>query len=186
MKKIIWISLSLFAICFLLVFTLYKNQQSNCPLNDLSIKDNMMPIGWNRLWSVLPPALPTDGAVDAIEIDYEYGNNRAYQTIYQYKNEFFAFFFLRFNNQLLFPTAWIKWTTLKGNENLDLNGNENRIRCGESQYPIIGYRCSAVVRYGQFISHFSTPIAEGIMSTEQFQSIVLAIDDQISTCIKRP
>jgi len=186
MRKIIGAALIFLALCGLLGLALFGYQKPKCALENLILQDDMMPSEWERLWRVLPPALPTDGATDALEVDYESGNNRASQTIYQYKNEFLAFFFLRFNDQVLFPTAWIKWTNLNGSESWDLNGNENRIRCGESQYPVIGYRCSAVVRYGQFISQFSTPIIEGNMSAEQFKSIVLAIDDQISTCINKP
>lgn len=186
MRKIIAAVLILLALCSLLVLVIFGYQKPKCPLENLILQDDMMPSEWGRLWRVLPPALPTDGAIDALEVDYENGNNRASQTIYRYKNEFLAFFFLRFNNQVLFPTAWIRWTNLNGSESWNLNGNENRIQCGESQYPIIGYRCSAVVRYGQFISQFSTPLVDGNMNAEQFKSIVLAIDDQISTCINKP
>jgi hypothetical protein len=184
MKNLMKLGLPFLALCVLLGFVLSISQNAKCDLESLLLQDNMMPLNWERLWKVLPPALPKDGAQDALEVVYENQNEIASHTIYRYKNGVFSFLFLRINDQLFFPTGLRKWFELAGSGEWSLSGDEVRIRCGDSDDPLLGYRCSAVVRYGPFISDFSSPIGDEIMSKEEFKKIVVSIDNQITQCIQ--
>ena len=184
MKSYLKAVLPFLALCLLLGFVLSISQGTKCDLEGLLLQDNMMPLNWERLWKVLPPALPREGAQDALEVDYENQNELARHTIYRYKNGFLAFLFLRINKEVYFPSGGRTWSQLEGSEDWLLHGDERRIQCGNSNDPLLGFRCDAVLRYGQYISEFSSPIGEGGMSQEQFKAIVLAIDDRATFCLQ--
>jgi hypothetical protein len=181
--KVVLLFLSL---CVLLGFLLSISQSAKCNLESLLLQDNMMPDNWKRLWRILPPALPKEGAVDALKVVYENGNEIAQHTIYRYKNSLLTFLFLRINNQLFFPSGSWRWSDLAGSEDWGLNDDGGRIRCGDSDDPFLGDLCVAVIRYGPYISEFSSPIEEGVMSHEEFKALVVAIDEQIASCIRSP
>jgi len=93
--------------------------------------------------------------------------------------------FLRINNEVFFPSGLRTWLKLKESEDWLLNGDEVKIQCGDSDDPLLGFRCDAVIRYGQYISKFSSPIEKGVMSQEEFKATVLAIDDRIASCLQQ-
>lgn len=185
MKNIFRVMLPFLTFCILLGFVLNFSQSAKCDLESLLLQDNKMPQKWERLWKVLPPALPRDGAQDALEVVYENQNDMASHTIYRYKNGLLAFLFLRVNNEVFFPSGLRVWSELEGSDDWPLNGDEEKIRCAESTDPLLGFKCDAVIRYGQYISEFSAPIEAGIMSHEEFKAIVLAIDDRITSCFQQ-
>lgn len=76
-------------------------------------------------------------------------------------------------------------TDLDGINGWGLNGDQKKIQCGTSDAPLLGYICVAAVRYGPFISKFSSPIEGGVMTHEEFRAIVLAIDEQITSCLQQ-
>jgi len=182
MKFILKMGLMFLAFITLLGFGLNLSQPAYCNLEDLIVQDKMMPSEWKRLWRVLPPALPKHGAQDALNVVYENGSEIAQHTVFRYRNGFHAFLFLRVNHQLFFPSGLRKWIDLAGSGDWGLNGDEESIRCGDSDDPQFGYKCSAVVRYGLNISDFSSPVGEEIMSQEDFKRIVISIDDRFSSC----
>ena len=186
MRRILNVILYLLTLCILLGFVLNFSQKTECDLESLILQDNMMPPQWERLWRVLPPALPKDGAQDALEVVYENQNEMASHTIYRYKNGLLAFLLHRINNEIFFPSGLRIWSQFEGSDYWLLNEDEDRIQCGDSDDPLLGYRCDAVVRYGPYISEFSSPIEEGIMGQEEFKAIVFAIDERIASCIQSP
>ena len=186
MKIILNVVLFFLAFCVILGFAINISQNAKCDLESLVLQDNIMPLKWERLWKVLPPALPKDGAQDALEVVYENRNEMASHTIYRYKNGLLAFLFLRINNEIFFPSGLTIWSELEGSDCWLLHGDEAQIRCGDSDDPFLGSQCDAVIRYGPYISEFSSPLEEGIMSQEEFKAIVLAIDDRIASCIQQP
>ena len=186
MKNILKVVLLFLALCVLLGFVLSISQSAKCDLESLLLQDNMMPLNWKRLWRILPPALPKEGAVDALNVVYENGNEIAQHTIYRYKNGLLASFFLWVNNQKFFPSGSWDWFDLEESEDWELTGDVEKIRCGDGSDPFLGYLCVAAIRYGPFISEFSSPIEDGVMSHEEFKAIVVAIDDRITSCIQSP
>ena len=178
MKTMLRILLVVFVLIGLFIlFTHFPTQKTQCDLEYLILTDNMMPLKWTRSGQVLPPVLPKQGARDALGIVYENGSYIAQDKIYQYKNTVLAFLFFRINNQLYFPSGLWRWSDLAGSEDWSLNGDERRIRCGDSDDPLLGHLCVAVIRYGTNISEFSSPIGEEIMSQDEFKKIVIAIDN---------
>lgn len=186
MKHLMRVVFFLMACLTLLGVVLFLPQNNRCDLDRLIVQDNMMPTAWKRRWQVLPPALPKEGAQDALNVVYENGSEIAQDTIYRYKNTAVAFLYFRINNQLYFPSGLWRWSDLAGSVDWRLNGDESRIQCGDSDDSLLGYLCVAVVRYGSYISVFSSPIEEGTMSTQEFNSIVVDIDNQITSCIQSP
>jgi hypothetical protein len=184
MKTILKVIVFILALCALLGLVLNFSQKFECDLESLILQDNMMPPNWERLWGILPPALPKEGAQDALGVVYEKQNEMASHTIYRYKNGVLAFMFIRINNQLYFPSGQWLWSDLNGDKDWGLSGDEYRIKCGESNDSLLGYLCVAVVRYGSYISEFSSPVEVDIMSETEFKAIVLAIDKQILSCIQ--
>lgn len=180
--KTILIILIIFCLCGFI--TLFLPQKNLCSLETLILTDNMMPIGWTRFGRVSPPALPKQGAYDALGVIYENGSEIAHGEIYRYKNSLQSFFFLRINNQYYFPSGSWKWSDIDGSEDWGLNGDEYRIKCGESDDPFLDNLCGAVIRYGPYISEFHSSSEEGLMSLDEFEAIVVAIDEQISNCIQ--
>lgn len=184
MKSVLKVIVVLLA--FLMLLKLFLPENPQCSLENLILEDEMMPAGWQRFGWVSPPALPDLGARDARSVIYEKENAIAHHQVYQYKNQMVASLSLRINNQVFFPSSsssWI-WSDLEGSDNWGLSGDVERIRCGISDNPLLGYNCGALIRYGLFISDFSSPVGEGIMSQEEFKSIVIAIDDSFSSCLK--
>lgn len=185
MRKILRLVLLILVVFVLLGIAINIPRKSECELDNLLLQDNMMPLSWKRLWRILPPALPKDGSADALNVVYENGNKIVQHTIYRYNNELQAILFFRINNELYFPSSSWVWSELKGSDQWLLYGDELRIRCGESNDPFLGNLCVAVIRYGWFISKFSSSIGEGIMSQKEFKAIVIALDNQITSCIQQ-
>lgn len=186
MKPTLKVILVIFAVSILFVFfTYFLPQETQCRLETLILTEKMMPMGWTRSGQVVPPVLPKHGAQDALGVVYENGSDIAQDKIYRYKNAVLAFFFFRVNNQLFFPSGQWRWSDLDGKDGWGLNGDQKRIQCGYSDDPLLGHLCVAVVRYGPFISEFSSPIEEGIMTYEEFKAIVHAIDEQITSCLQK-
>ena len=184
MTRVRKVILFLVSVCALSGFFLSLSQNTRCDLQSLILEDSMMPRGWARLWSVLPPALPKDGAQDALEVVYENRNTRASHTVYRYRNGLLASLLLRVNNEIFFPSGLTAWSRLEGSESWPLHGNEARILCGDSSDPLLGSGCSAVIRYGPLVSAFSAPIEQGIMAPAEFKAIVVAVDARLTSCIR--
>lgn len=186
MKNVLMLSLIFLALCSLLGFVIFFNQNTDYEFESLILQDNMMLRMWNRSGYVFPPVLPLQGAQDALGVAYEQGNDIVQHKIYQYKNKLLASFFFWFNDKIYFPLGSWNWTDLGYKEKWELNGDAEKVRCGVSDEPLLGSLCVAVIRYGPIISEFSSPIEKDVMSHEEFKAIVIAIDDRIASCIQSP
>lgn len=143
-----------------------------------------MPEGWEVKWAVLPPALDSLGAQQAQSVFMENGLNTASHTIYRYSNRWLAAFRVRLHREVFFPSSGWDWSELAQSQNLPLQADDRQIRCGEGTLPILGNRCGAVLRYGPYLSDFSSSMEQGVMSIGEFEQIVLKIDDLFSSCLK--
>lgn len=179
------VTLLLLALGSLLVWGLRYAQPAPCPLKSLLLPDDMMPTKWKREWYVLPPALPTEGAQDALKVIFQRGRGMADHTIYRYRNGLLAFLFLRINREVFFPSVGWNWAELAGSQAWGWQGQEARIRCGAGNDPLLGDRCGAVIRYGPYLSDFSASMGEGLVSEAEFQATVLALDAQIAACLRQ-
>jgi len=182
MKSLIKVIIVLLTFLVLLKFFLPENPR--CSLENIILNDDLMFLGWQRFGWVSPPALPGLGSQDALGVIYEKENAISHHSVYQYKNQLLASLSLRINNQVFFPSSsssWI-WSDLEGSDDWVLCGDEVKIQCGNSDDPLLGDRCAAVIRYGLFISDFSSPIEESVMNQEQFRKIITSIDNNFASC----
>jgi hypothetical protein len=162
--------------------TVVRRENQKCSIDSLVLGEEGMPEGWKKEWSILPPALDTLGAQHAYSIFMQNGDETAHHTVYHYSNEWLAIFHIWFDDEVFFPTVGWDWSELEGANRLSLDADQQQIRCGDSNDPYLGSRCAAVLRYGPYISDFSSSTREGVMSTEDFEQIVLQIDDLFRLC----
>ena len=67
-------------------------------------------------------------------------------------------------------------------DNLSLHADWQIIRCGESRDPYLGNVCTAVLQYGRYVSDFTAPIEDGVMSLDEFLEAVQHIDNTFQSC----
>lgn len=164
------------------VLTIARRENPKCSINSLVLDEEGMPEGWSNKWGVLPPALEPLGAQQAYRMIMQNGNETAGHTVYQYSNRWLAAFHVWFDREMFFPSVGWDWSELQGASSLPLHADQWQIKCGDSNYPSLGNSCTAVLRYGPYISDFGSSIQEGVMSTEEFIEIVLKIDELFSSC----
>lgn len=163
----------------------YQPDDLRCNLEDLILKDELMPSGWQKQWYVLPPALPEEGAQDALAVQFDRDNiSFAHHTVYRYRNQMEAIVWLRVNRELYFPSSW-HWSALDASARWGLVPDETTVQCADTG---IGgeasFRCNALMRYGPFVSKFGSPVGAGLMSIEEFKKIVVTIDKTFSACLR--
>lgn len=181
-KSVIAVALFLVVSIAACVLTFGSVENPKCSIISLVLEEEMMPEGWRNKWAILPPALDTLGAQEARRMIMQKGDGAAGHTVYQYSNRWLATLHFRFEKELFFPSVGWKWSRLEGVNSLPLHADQLQLKCGDSNDPHLGNSCTAVLRYGPYISDFSSSIQEGVMSTEEFKEIVLKIDELFSLC----
>ena len=166
----------------LTILLMFKDENLKCDVDLLVLDETKMPIGWKNKWGILPPALDTLGAEQAYGMSMEKNEEGAGHTVYKYRNKWLAIFYLRFNKEIYFPSMGWNWSELKEAKNLPLQADQIQIKCGDSNYKYLDDGCSAVLRYGSYISDFGLSRKDDKIPTEEFIDIVLKIDEQFRQC----
>jgi hypothetical protein len=165
------------------ILAITRKESSKCSINSLIVDEERMPEGWSNKWGVLPPALELLGAQQAYCMIIQNGNETASHTVYQYSNAWLAAFHVWFDRETFFPSVGWDWSDLERANDLSLHADQRQIKCGTGNYPLLGDQCTAILRYGTYVSDFGSSIdEEGAMSTEEFIEIVLKIDELFSSC----
>lgn len=175
-------ALSLVAFIAVGVLAINWRKSPQCNIHSLILDEERMPEGWKNQWAILPPALETLGAQHAYSIFMQNGNATAHHTVYQYSSRWRAVFHIWFEKEIFFPSAGWDWSELTEAGNLSLHADHRQIRCGNGNHLYLDNRCTAVFRYGFYISDFSSSVQEGVMSIDDFKEAVLKIDELFSSC----
>ncbi len=152
-----------------------------CDLDAVALTAEAMPDGWAQKWIVLPPVLDTLGASDAYNVVMEKRGEIAQHTVYRCADERAARSLLRSGRYWFFPSGWA-WEEASGAENLSLHADRQVIKCGESGDIYLGKMCTAVLQYGRYVSDFTVPIQDGVMTREEFFRLVRHIDATFQKC----
>ena len=152
-----------------------------CDLAAVTLTAEAMPDGWVQKWVVLPLVLDTRGASDAYNVVLEKQGEISQHTVYRCADERAARALLRSSRYWFFPSGWA-WEEASGAENLSLHADRQIIKCGESGDPYLGTMCTAVLRYGRYVSDLTVPIQEGVMTREEFFRLVQHIDATFQKC----
>ena len=167
-----------------LVSTPLWARDPGCNIASLTLDVENLPPGWESPWVVVPPALETLGAKDGDGRYMENGQSTASHTVSQYSGSWLAVFHLWFERETFFPSVGWDWSDLERIEFRRIFADEYRVQCGESNMQHLDTRCTAILRYGPYISDFTSNIREGAMSVDDFEEIVLKIDGMFRSCIQ--
>ena len=186
MKKRRYVIITLVFVFFIVacLLPIVRRGSQQCSIDSLVVDEGKMPEGWENKWTILPPALDALGAQEAYSIFMHNGNETASYAVFQYSNRWLATFHVWFDNEVFFPSVGWEWSELEGASSLPLNADQIQIKCGDSSLLHLDDRCTAVLRYGPYISNFSSSTQLGVMSTEEFKKVLLKIDDVFSSCVK--
>ena len=152
-----------------------------CDTGTVALTADAMPDGWAQKWIVLPPALDTLGTLDAYNVVMKKQGEISQHTVYRCTDERAARSLLRSGSYRFFPSGWA-WEEANGAENLPLHADQRIIKCGESGDIYLGKMCTAVLQYGRYVSDFTVPTQEGVMSHEEFFQVIRHIDDTFQAC----
>ncbi len=159
-------------------------EHPKCSVEFLVLDEDKMTGGWRNDLGFLPPALDALGAQEAyaiIMVNDEGGSIG--HTVYRYRNRWLAIFHFWFDGAVFFPSISTDWSELQEANNWSLHADQQYIRCGVATSPHLDDYCSAVLRYGPYISDFDASTSgEGGISLEEFEEIVLKIDEQFRLC----
>jgi hypothetical protein len=184
-KSLILVALVLITVCVVGGIGVgIRKEKSQCDIHALVLVEREMPDGWQKEWVIESPVLEQRGAGQVYRVFMRNGDKTAHHTVYKYSNRTLATLRIFVDNQLFFPSAVWTWRELEGTEGLPLCADQRQIRCGDSNDPYLGDRCTAVLRYGSYVSDFSSSVQERVMSVEEFKQIVLGIDARFCHCKK--
>jgi len=182
-RPLLLVGLLLVILCIVLgVGVAITREKLRCDVNTLVLAEGEMPEDWNLVWEIQPPALPRLGSRRAYGVFMQNGDETAHHTVYEYSNRTLAVLHITVENQTFFPSIGWNWRELEGTRGMPLCADQREIRCGDSDDPYLGSRCTAILRYGPYVSDFSSSVQEGVLSIEEFKQIVLKIDGQLCQC----
>ena len=186
MKKTIFIvALLLFLVCVVTsIGVVVRREILACDVQSLVWAEGEMPEGWEEAWKAEPPALDRMGAGQVYKVFMQSGDETAYHTVYEYSNRTLAALHIFVDNEVFFPSVGWNWGEMDDTGNQHLCADQHKIRCGHSNDPYLSDRCTAVLRYGPYISDFSSSVQGGFMSKVEFKRIVLRIDARLCHCKK--
>lgn len=161
-------------------------EHPRCDITSLVLDEGNSLEGWHRgdeeLYPEFLPVQDRLGAQQAFSNVMIKGNQQIGHTVYQYSNNWLAKFHMWFDRELFFPSVGWKWSEVKGVNNLSLHADQIHIYCGRSNLQYLDDGCVAVFRYGPYISDFTTFAEEGGVSTEEFEELVLKINELFRSC----
>jgi hypothetical protein len=184
-RSLLLVALLLLTTCIVVgIGVVIRREKLECNVHALVLAEREMPEGWKEEWRVEPPALDRRGAKQAYGVFMQNDDETAHHTVYEYSNRTLAALHVSVDNQIFFPSVGWSWRELEGTGSLPLYADQRQIKCGHSNDPYLSDRCTAILRYGPYISDFSSTIREGVMSIDEFKQIVLRIDAQFGRCKK--
>ncbi len=159
-------------------------EHPKCSVEFLVLDEDKMAGGWRNDLGFLPPALDALGAQEALLMTMKSDDNGAIShAVYRYRNRWLAAFHFWLDGRGFFPSVSMHWSELEQADRLSLHADQQWIQCGISDDPILGDMCVAVLRYNSYISDFSALTSgEGAISLEEFEEIVLKIDERFRLC----
>lgn len=170
------------------VLTVAIKENPKCSVEFLVLDEDKMSEGWRNDLGFLPPALDALGAQEAFLMTMESDEGGAIShTVYRYRNRRLATFHFWFDRETFFPSVGWTWKELEEANNLPLHADQQQIKCGTANpgFSLLGNQCTAVLRYGPYISDFGSSIGEeGDMSIEEFIETVLKIDERFRSCVE--
>ena len=164
--------------------TLVIGEHPECSVEFLVLNEDKMSGGWRNDLGFLPPALPALGAQEAFRMVMKSDDGGTIgHTVYRYRNSWLAAFHFWFDRAVFFPSACTDWSDFQEANDLPLHADQQQIKCGIATCSPLADYCSAVLRYGPYISDFDSSIGEeGDMSIEEFIETVLKIDERFRSC----
>lgn len=187
-KKSYTIGVPLLLLIVSCMLTLVASDRPKCSVKFLILSEERMSGRWQisdrDLWPAFLPIQDRLGAQEAyaiIMVNDEGGSIG--HTVYRYRNRWLAIFHFWFDGAVFFPSISTDWSELQEANNWSLHADQQYIRCGVATSPHLDDYCSAVLRYGPYISDFDASTSgEGGISLEEFEEIVLKIDEQFRLC----
>jgi len=173
------------AIC-VLIFT--RGEHPKCGIETLILDEDQMSEQWritdDNIWPAFLLAQDRLGAQEAFRMAMKNDDNGMIgHTVYRYRNRWLAIFHLWFDKAVFFPSISTDWSEYQEANNWPLHADQQYIRCGVATCPPLADYCSAVLRYGPYISDFDVSTSgEGAISLEEFKEIVLKINERFISC----
>lgn len=172
------------------VIMITRTEHPECRIESLVVDEEWMSGRWqifdSDLWPAFLPIQDRLGAQEAYRMVMVNDDGVGIgHTVYQYRNRWLAAFHFWFDRAMFFPSVSTDWSELEHASHLPLHTDQQQILCGTAKDSLLGERCTAVLRYGSYISVFDASTSgEGTISLEEFEEIVLKIDERFSLCVE--
>lgn len=178
--------LSLLFLIVVCALPLVIREHPKCSVEFLVLDEDKIAGEWRNDLGFLPPALDALGAQEAFLMTLENDSGGTIShAVYRYRNSWLATFHLWFDEAVFFPSNCTDWSDLQEANDLPLHADQQQIMCGTATCSPLTDYCSAVLRYGPYISDFDASIgAGGDISIEEFMEIVLKIDERFASCVE--
>jgi hypothetical protein len=169
--------------CVACTVTFSREETPPCDITSLILEQEMiLEGGESDLGYVFLLEQDSLGAQRAYNIYVKKQDVSAHHTVYQYANQSQAKLHFATENYQFFPAGW-QWVDLGDAGSLALHADEWQMKCGETDDPGLSpKRCTAILRYGVYVSRFSTSISPGIVEIEDFEYLVAEIDNRFENC----
>ncbi|MBC7227544.1 MAG: hypothetical protein H5T61_09965 [Thermoflexales bacterium] len=179
----------LFNLLFLVacVLMLVGKDHTKCTTKFLTLNEEQMVGQWrvsDPLWPAFLPIQDRLGAQEVYRIILVNNDGGTIgHTVYRYCNRWLAAFHFWFDKAVFFPSISTEWSELQEANHWPLHADQRDVRCGVAIDPPLEDKCSAVLRYGVYISDFDASTSgAGAVSLEEFREIVLKIDERFQLC----
>jgi hypothetical protein len=170
------------------VLMLVVRDRPRCNVKFLTLNEVQMSGRWQisdrDLWPAFLPIQDRLGAQEAFRMVMKSDDGGTIgHTVYRYHNSLLAVFHFWFDRAVFFPSACTDWSDFQEANDLPLHADQQQIKRGIATCSPLADYCSAVLRYGPYISDFDSSVGEqGDMSMEEFLRVVLMIDERFKSC----
>jgi hypothetical protein len=163
-----------------MIVLIFREDKKECQLNNILVNPDLPSKDWLVEWIILPPALPSFGAQNAISISLVNSNgDHLFNTVYDYKNRLLASIFLKVNEQVFYPSTSRTW---KPKNDFSTQDVVHDVRCTEGLDTLSNHRCVSVTQYNRYLVVFSAPMGDEGISNEEFETILQKMDKTFTHC----
>jgi hypothetical protein len=135
------------------------------------------------LWPAYLPEQDDLGAKEALRTLLENDSGGLVgHTVYRYRSSFLAVWRLWFDKQVHFPSACMKWETVPEIPGLSLQTDQFMLMCGTATCSETPDQCTAIVRYGNYVSELSLTVRGDTTSAEELVEFLVKIDNRVRLC----